>query len=152
MKTCEGCEGRVTRTRKQEVLVVSGRRFVVSLPARACRSCGVQADAASLERIELEVACELAREGPASGETFRFMRKALGMRAMDLADLLGITPETVSRWENGQRLVDRSAWIALGSMVLEKARRSTATVQRLRTFKNPPAGTRSIRIVLGRSG
>ena len=32
----------------------------------------------------------------------RFLRKALGLSAKELADKLEVTPETVSRWENGK--------------------------------------------------
>ena len=150
-KKCADCDGRSSPTRQQQLVIVAGRRFVVTLPAQSCRSCGVRVDPASRERMEIEIACELAREGPAVGETFRFMRRALRMRALDVAELLGITPETISRWENEQRSVDRAAWIALGSIVLERARQSTSTLERLRTFAKPAVTAKSIRIVLARS-
>ena len=152
MTTCKTCGGRSTRIRQREEVLVSGRRFVVTLPARSCRSCGVSVDPASHERMDLEIACELARDGPASGETFRFMRTALGMRAVELADLLGVAAETVSRWENEQRSVDGPAWIALGSIVLEKARLTVSTLERLRALRGPRARARSVRIVLPENG
>ncbi|HCF56532.1 MAG TPA: hypothetical protein DFS52_00855 [Myxococcales bacterium] len=34
------------------------------------------------------------------------MRRALGLRSRDLAELLDVSPETVSRWENATRPVD----------------------------------------------
>ncbi|MDB4997961.1 MAG: helix-turn-helix domain protein [Myxococcaceae bacterium] len=156
MTKCASCEGRLARTRIEEILEVANRRFVAKLPARVCRSCDkTYIDAKALERLELEVACELARRGPACGETFRYLRKALGMRALELAELLDLTAETVSRWENDQRSVDGPAWIALGSMVLEKARQSTSTLERLRALKAPAtksARPRPVRIVVAGSG
>jgi DNA-binding transcriptional regulator YiaG len=146
---CARCDGRLERTTTERVQDVARRRFVATVPARACRVCGaVYVAAASLERVELAVACELAVHGPATGETFRYMRKALGMRASDLASLLGVTPETVSRWENEQRPVDGPTWITLGSLVLEKARRASSTLDRLRAMRDyrAPPRTRATRI------
>jgi YgiT-type zinc finger domain-containing protein len=153
MTKCPSCGGRLLKTRTEEVVEVAKRRFVAKLPAQACRACGTtEVDVKALERLELEVACELARRGPACGETFRYLRKALGMRALDLAELLDLTAETVSRWENDQRAVDGPAWIALGSMVLEKAQQSTSTLERLRALRAPVmerAGAHPVRIVVG---
>ena len=153
MKKCATCGGRLSRTRKDEVHEVAGRRFVATLPSRSCRACGTSfLDAPTIERVELEVACELAQHGPACGETFRYMRKALGMRAVALARLLGVTPETVSRWENEQRPVDGATWIALGSVVLEKARRAPSTLERLRALQSPAPPVRPVRIVVASPG
>jgi transcriptional regulator with XRE-family HTH domain len=84
-----------------------------------------------LERIDLEVATVLAMKGPLQGETLRFMRKALGLRGFELAALLGVTGETLSRWEHEQRPVDSMAWILVGSLVLEHAGRPPVTLRRL---------------------
>jgi predicted transcriptional regulator len=125
---------------------VSGRSFVIVVPARVCRDCdALFLDGPCLERAELEVACELARTGPSDGESFRFMRKALAMRATDIASLIAVSPETISRWENGQRTVDRIAWITVGTMVLEKAKRATSTLERLMALRNPTIA-RAVRI------
>jgi DNA-binding transcriptional regulator YiaG len=132
MRRCLTCGGRVIHSQKDEWVEVASRRFVASVPAQACAECGgLFVDSASMAELETAVSCELAKSGPASGETFRYMRKSLGMRATALAKLLGITAETVSRWENMQRAVDRTAWIVLGSLVLENAGMAPATFERL---------------------
>jgi DNA-binding XRE family transcriptional regulator len=77
-------------------------------------------------------------EGPVNGGTLRALRKALGFTAAHLADLLSVTAETISRWENGPRRVDRSAWIVVGSMVLESANLPTSTLARLKAIACPP--------------
>ena len=41
-------------------------------------------------------------------DEIRFLRKACQLTAKDLADLLQVTPETVSRWENGKAPVGPS--------------------------------------------
>lgn len=93
-----------------------------TVPAETCPKCKevyVRGDA--LERLELEVASLVGRAGHVTGDTFRFMRKALGLQAKELGELIGTPPETISRWENGARDVDRFAWVTLASMVLDKA-------------------------------
>jgi hypothetical protein len=68
-----------------------------------------------------------------------------------VADLLGVTPETMSRWENGQRPVDRAAWLTLGSVVLEQASRRPETLERLRELRVHGSGARSVRIDVTRA-
>ena len=135
MRKCANCGSQLERTTTTRVQQIAKRKFSTDVAARVCTACAaVYVDADALERADLDVACALAERGPASGETFRFMRKALGMRASDLAELLGVTPETVSRWENEQRPVDGATWITLGSLVLEEAHKVPATLERLRAI------------------
>jgi putative zinc finger/helix-turn-helix YgiT family protein len=41
-------------------------------------------------------------------EEIRFLRKAMELNAKDLAELLEVTPESVSRWENGKAVIGPS--------------------------------------------
>lgn len=83
------------------------------------------------------VAGKLAELGARSGGAFHFMRKAIGMRAADLAELLGVPPETLSQWENGQRGMDRGAIVALGSLVLDRIDGRSTTLDRLQALRDP---------------
>jgi transcriptional regulator with XRE-family HTH domain len=38
---------------------------------------------------------------------FKNLRKALGLEATELADLLGVTAKTISRWKTGHREEER---------------------------------------------
>ena len=40
-----------------------------------------------------------------SGKEIRFLRKAADWTAKQLAEIIGVTPESVSRWENGKEVV-----------------------------------------------
>lgn len=136
IKKCASCGGLLTASRKRQTHAVAGRELVITVATATCRSCGaVFLENKSLQRAELELACELALHGPVSGGAFRFLRKSLSMRAVELAALLAVTPETVSRWENDQRVVDKAAWLALGSLVLESASRKPETLARLRALR-----------------
>jgi DNA-binding transcriptional regulator YiaG len=137
MERCARCGGPVVRSRKHEMVrVVDRTSFVAKVSSSVCRKCSaVFLHGRSLEEVDLEIGCRLAIHGRASGASFRFMRKALALRGAEVAELLGVTAETVSRWENGQRAVDPIAWISLGSLVLEKNGLPSATLERLLALK-----------------
>jgi hypothetical protein len=147
MNKCPSCGESLTASKKRQTQCVGGRDFIVTVTAGTCRLCGsVFLENASLQRAEMEIACDLARHGPVSGEAFRYLRKALGLRAIVVADLFGVTPETISRWENGQRTMDKVTWLTLGSLVLEQASRPPETLERLRELRVHGPGARSVRI------
>ena len=50
----------------------------------------------------------------------------------DLADLLDVAPETVSRWENGHRSADRSVWNTLADLLANAVEGKTTTLDLLR--------------------
>jgi len=149
MKRCYKCKAETLKEIKvQETLEVGGRTFKGEVPALECASCGeVVFPLPGLEAFELNAAGELAREGPSNGETFRFMRKAIGMRAVDLAELLDVAPETLSRWENGQRAVDRAAWVALSALVADHLEGRTSTLDRLKALLKPEPLPKLVRLV-----
>lgn len=144
---CPQCEGSVARARKEQTRSVSGTTFVVRGASYTCRKC--RSDVFFEEdraRIDLEVASVLAMRAEPAGERFRFLRFALALRGIEVAALLGVTAETVSRWENDQRAVDLNAWVTLGSMVLERAGHPPATLRRLLALQNPKKMPKTIRL------
>src|SRR5438477_6057478 len=100
MKRCPKCDGKVEKTLVPDTVEVGRHVFSARVPAFKCRGCGeVYFDGPALEQLELRAGVELAKSGDATPESMRFMRKALGLKAAELAELLDVTPETVSRWE-----------------------------------------------------
>ena len=75
------------------------------------------------------------------------------MRAADLAELLDVTPETVSRWETGKLDVARAAWSALAGIVVERAHGEgrSRMLDRLRALQAPKKLAKAVRIELPRS-
>jgi DNA-binding transcriptional regulator YiaG len=60
----------------------------------------------------LEAAMAVARisdEFKLNGQEIRFLRRAIGIKAVELAKFLDVTPETVSRWENGREPISTNA-------------------------------------------
>lgn len=136
---------RLESSTETETRVVDGRTFTADLPAQKCAACGeVYFDLSVLGTFDRLIAGKLAEAGASSGEAFRFMRKTIGMRAAELAELLAVAPETISRWENGQRDVDRGAIVTLGSLVLDRIEGRSTTLDRLRALREPPRPAETI--------
>lgn len=147
VRTCAHCEGVVARTKREHSWAVGGTSFVARVDAGSCKRCrALFLPGRALARIELEIACVIARHAPPTGESLRFLRKALGIHAVSLASLLQVTAETLSRWECGQRRVDANAWITVGSLVLEKAGKLAATRDRLEALGKPVALPAVVRV------
>jgi transcriptional regulator with XRE-family HTH domain len=50
---------------------------------------------------------------------FEFIRRAIPMAAKELAGLLGVAPETVSRREHDRSGLDRATWVTLGGLLAD---------------------------------
>ncbi|TMB19585.1 MAG: helix-turn-helix domain-containing protein [Deltaproteobacteria bacterium] len=117
---------------------VAGHSFKASVPALVCDSCGaIYFNGPALENFDLAVANKLARAGVSDGEAVKFIRKAVGLPAVTLAELLDTSPETVSRWERGVSRIDRAAFAILAGIVMEKADDRSDTLERLRALRHP---------------
>jgi putative zinc finger/helix-turn-helix YgiT family protein len=118
---CVMCDsGKVRKANVKWQVTVDGTRFFAKLPGLVCDNCKEEyIDAPVLGRFEVRVAFELAHRGKMSAEAFRFMRTAIGLPSKDLAKMLGVKPETISRWEHGKRELDRCAFALLGGLVCE---------------------------------
>jgi len=150
MRRCPECGGTTGAAKKNRTTIIDDTTFVVKVAAFVCGACkAVFTAGATLELMDFEIASVLASRAPPTGAAFRFMRKTLRMRAQDLAVLLGVTAETISRWENDQRPLDGNAWIVVGSMALEKTGRPASTLRRLINVRKTPSSLRkTVRIDL----
>lgn len=146
---CADCGGtKFKDVRHQVEQRVAGVRFSVDTRARKCGQCGeLYFTCAALEDAELGMAAELARRGVRNGESFRFMRKALGMRAADIAELLDVSADTVSRWERGAAVVDHSAFAVLGALAAERREGRADMLERLKAVRDPQVPTVPVRVV-----
>jgi DNA-binding XRE family transcriptional regulator len=128
---CELC-GSLTETVETEPEIVRVSRHIITVPfmAEVC-SCGAE----YLERIglvDLIVAGRLADLGIREGEAFRFARKALGITVIELAELFGVTSNTIYRWESGRTPVPVTAMLMISTLAAEKLEGREDTLKILR--------------------
>ena len=138
---CFKCKvGKLAPVEAPHRMDVAGHTFTGKVAALKCGKCGeVALDGVALERFEMLAARRLADAGAATAEAFKFMRKAAGLRGTELAALLDVAGETVSRWETGALPVERRAVALLGAIVVEAADGGAATITRLRALQAPVA-------------
>jgi len=112
---CAECGGSLKVTGDTHRYAESGLPNVVlhGVQVRTCGTCGEEEVAipniAGLHRCI--AAMLVTRKSALAAAEFRFLRQYLGQSSMDFAKTLGVTPETLSRWENSKRdippVVDR---------------------------------------------
>ena len=148
LTTCPSCGASGLRSfREKEDFKVGTTIYRTRVSALRCGACGVvYVDGPSMMAAEQSVARAVARSGRVSGETFAFMRTAFGWRSNEVADLLGVTPVTVSRWENGKREMDPLAWVLLAELVLEETGDPVDPRALLETVQKPPRLPRTVEI------
>jgi transcriptional regulator with XRE-family HTH domain len=109
------------------------RAVVENVPALVCRGCREAVVAGEdLARAELIAASRLIDAGARSGALLSWTRRALGLLATDLAALLGITAETVSRWENDRVEPEPAVWNVVADLVADRLEGRTRTLGDIR--------------------
>src|SRR4051812_26326564 len=107
---------------------LDGRRFTGNVPARKCVACGeLLISGTGLGAFERAITLRLAQGGEVGPEGFRWLRKAAGLKAVRLAELLGVTAMQVSRWENGHKPLERRAVALVCALALEQVEGKVAT-------------------------
>lgn len=146
MDKCINCGSkRLKASSTTDRIAISGITFTGEVAAMECVKCGeLYTRLDELGVFELAVAERLASLGIRTGASFKFMRKALGLRAIDLAELLNVAPETVSRWETGDP--EAHVFALVGSMVADRIEGRDATVKRLRAMYSTRRKPMKIRV------
>jgi DNA-binding transcriptional regulator YiaG len=149
-KACSRCEReRVVPIRLDDTIDVCGHTFTAQLPAEKCETCGqVVIQGEDVRLFELRVAVELAKAGLRSAESFKYLRKAVGLAEDGLADLLDVPAEFVGYWESGSWPVDPRAHAVLCALVLAKIEERPATLDPLRVLREPRKLGQKIRLQL----
>jgi DNA-binding transcriptional regulator YiaG len=143
MKGCAECGQRALVAGPQSVrLQVGERTFQDVIQGWACPSCKeVFYDGSGLGAFEEQAAAWLAEHGVRSPAELKFMRKAAGIRARDLATWLDVSAETVSHWETGKHTPDVITRSMIASIVLDAISGATTTRDRLQAQGNPEKTT-----------
>jgi len=139
---CYECGGEMVGSVQPYVLDEGGLKVTLEdVEVRRCRSCGEDAVAIRklaplLRTIAAAVVTDPYRLGAAE---VRFLRKLLGWQGTELAQVLGVTKVSVSRWETGKAEISSAAERALRFAVLLKLGRKLplAAMKAIRKSKRP---------------
>src|SRR5689334_2170966 len=129
---CPTCGGTVKRTvleKYEDDLIGIGRpvALINSVFEERCEKCDfTQIVVPDLDGLIAAIAASRALHPlKLRGEELRFMRKALEVSARDLADVVGVTQETMSRWENNHDpispTVEKLLRLIIGGLLSKKA-------------------------------
>ena len=110
---CIECGAAMRTTRENYRYVESGLPNVVLMDTEVsrCPNCGrVEVSIPRLAALHAGLARVISRK-PArlAPEEIRFLRKHLGWSGVHFAGVIGVTPETVSRWETGKAEISVTA-------------------------------------------
>lgn len=100
---CPECGQTMIKGMRDYRYIESGLSNVIlkNIPVYKCPCGNEMPEIRAIERIHQKIAEDLFRK-PAllTGEEIRFLRKEMGLKAVELANILGVSKVTVSRWEN----------------------------------------------------
>ena len=148
--TCIECGGKLTSKKENYRYLGCGLKNVTlaGVEVRRCGTCGdhevvIPRIEELHETLATAVVTHVAR---LSSDEVRFLRKYLGYSGVELARVMGVSPETVSRWENKKETMGPSAERLLRLLVVQKARIPQYPIETLSkistTARTKPIGLR----------
>ena len=150
MKRCAMCGA--TRLRSENVLLtrkIAGHAFRARVPEYICDACGERfTTSEDLGSFDDAVALAVADARITTPDAVRYLRKALGMTGQELADLLGVRKESISRWENGKREIDLATFALLRQLVVERRAKERPLVDFLRRLHHPHRIAKTVTVKL----
>lgn len=110
---CIQCGGKLTTKRENYRYAACGLPNVtlIGVEVRRCSKCGDhEVVIPRIEELHRVLAAAVVRQATRlTKDEIRFLRKYLGYSGVDFAKVIGVAPETISRWENGKEKIGTSA-------------------------------------------
>lgn len=133
----------MTTTRESHRYDDCGLPYVVleNMAVSRCAKCGAEMVAVpAIEQLHAFIAVTVASKNTMLvPEEVRFLRKYLGCSGQDFASLAGVTPETVSKWENGRRSISGPAERFLRLLVFKKQPADAYPIEQLKNIDGSKA-------------
>ncbi len=152
---CIQCEGVMTGRRESHDYSACGLPVVLDgVTVHRCKKCGEHEVALPrIEELHRVIARSVIRKPThLSPPEIRFLRKWLGHSGEDLARLMGVTPEQVSRWENGKRNMGAPADRLLRMLVATTEPRDDYSTDSWRDLREKSTAPRKLHVRPSRSG
>jgi hypothetical protein len=152
MLKCPTDRGALVRRLVPHTRHVGPYAFSGRVPGLVCKKCKESyIEGVDLAAFELRVAVVLADAGVASPEVLRYLRKAMGLLGKEFAQILGVRPETVSRWEAGGS-IDRATYAVIRQILHDRLQGKTEMADYLRSLKKPKPLPREVKMRLAKAG
>ncbi len=137
VEKCEECGRRMRRTTVDRYQYVESGLSNVYLRGIAEYVCDCGEKVVGLHNVErlhdLIFARVLSKSGPLKGDELRFLRKYMGLKAVDFAKMVKVDPTTLSKWENGLNIGDQSdklIRLAVGLAMTSEVKKTVETAYR----------------------
>jgi len=151
---CARCGGAMTTARENYLYRECGLAHVtlVGIAVARCRHCGEhEAIIPRVEQLHVAIAATIARKPPRLlPEEIRFLRRHLGWSGGDFAAHLGVSRETVSRWETGATPMGPVAERLLRLAAVTRLPGESDTLSVLRHVARGRPSTRSLHVAMKR--
>ncbi len=127
---------------------------LVGVEVRRCPRCGEwEVSIPRIAQLNQAVALALARKPTMlNGPEIRFLRKNLGWSGIDFAVYMGVTPETVSRWERGHLQMGPTADRLLRMLVAYLEPVNRYPLETLKTIRKERQPKLKLEMHMGRGG
>jgi len=103
---CQACNQEMGKTKKEMYQYVESgldNIYLEEVSIYHCKDCGEEAPIIpSIKNLHRVITLAiLERPEPLDGPEIKYLRKQMRYKSKDFAELLGVTPQTISTWERG---------------------------------------------------
>jgi len=148
--TCPNCKQEMKRSEKAEYhYTACGLNYVylLKIMVHECPKCFSQVPVIpKMQKLQEMIAkFVIGKEGKLIGEEVRFLRKHLRLMGKELAELLGVDPSTVTRWEKNESKIG-AANERLLRLICKVSGTDQDFIESLMAVGNSPAPERKLEI------
>lgn len=131
---CPVCGSAANVVRERRPVKYGRRTVCIDDEMMECGECGERFYVGDqLDATEDRVRKQVRREGGILPFEIAALRQRLALRQTELEELLGVAPKTVSRWENGRVVPDRTTTLLLRALEIDPS--ITATLAKVRGIR-----------------